>query len=186
MCKCCLPTRLLPCTDKIIFRIDNICLWITLSPAETKFVSTFVYLLLQGCCSEYEGRVRKPVNHTGWMTVVNQTYRAKLVCNHCAIEHFGDVFVLSFSFFIFGLYRDFCHMTESDLLLFRTFWWCFCVVTYLFLIFGLYRDFCHMTESDLLLFLVALGSLSSQQSHWLFGHCYQKDVITRLCILNSK
>ena len=51
------------------------------------------------------------------MTVVTPTDRPKLVRNCCVIEAFGGVFVLSFGFRIFCLYRGFCHRTESDILL---------------------------------------------------------------------
>ena len=38
--------------------------------------------------------------------------------NKSVIEVFGGVCVLSFGFRIFCWYREFCHRTESDLLLF--------------------------------------------------------------------
>ena len=50
---------------------------------------------LHGCWGEWEGWVRKPVNHTSWLSVVTPTDRPKLVRNLCVIELFGDLFVLS-------------------------------------------------------------------------------------------
>ena len=47
--------------------------------------------------------------------------RPKSVRNHCVIEVFGGVCVLSFGFRIFCWYRGFCHRTGSDLLLFLFF-----------------------------------------------------------------
>ena len=52
------------------------------------------------------------------MTVVTQTDRPKSVHNRCVIEVFGGIFVLSIGYRIFCWYRGFCHMIESDLLLF--------------------------------------------------------------------
>ena len=52
------------------------------------------------------------------MTVVTLTDRPESVCNHCVIEVFGGVFVLSIGFLIFCWYRGFCQRTESDLLLY--------------------------------------------------------------------
>ena len=46
---------------------------------------------LHGCCGEWEGWARKPVNHTSWVAVVNPTDRPKSVRNRCVIELFCDV-----------------------------------------------------------------------------------------------
>ena len=50
---------------------------------------------LHGCCGEWEGWTRKPVNHTSCMTVVTPSDRPKSVHNRCAIKLFGYAFVLS-------------------------------------------------------------------------------------------
>ena len=52
------------------------------------------------------------------MAIVTPTDRPKSVRNHCVIEVFGGVFVLSIGFRIFCWYRGFCHRTESYLILF--------------------------------------------------------------------
>ena len=52
------------------------------------------------------------------MTFVTITDRPKSVRYRCVIDVFGGVCLLSFGFRIFCLYMGFCHMTESDLLLF--------------------------------------------------------------------
>ena len=59
-------------------------------------------------------------NHTSGVTAVTPTDRPKSVRNRCAIEVFGDVFMLShfFLFFFFCGCRGICHRTESDLFLF--------------------------------------------------------------------
>ena len=46
------------------------------------------------------------------MTVVTPTDRPKSVLNHCVIEVFGGVCLLSFGFRIFCRYRGSCHRTE--------------------------------------------------------------------------
>ena len=62
---------------------------------------------------------RKPVNHTSWVAVVTPTDRPKSVRNSCLIELFcGVVCVVTLSLWHFCWYRDFCHRTGSDLLLF--------------------------------------------------------------------
>ena len=74
---------------------------------------------LQGCCGEWEGWARKPVNHTSWVAVVTPTDRPKSVRNRCLIELFcGVVCVVTLPFWHFRGCRGFCHRTESDLLLF--------------------------------------------------------------------
>ena len=52
-----------------------------------KCVSFWLY----GCCGEWEGLARKPVNHTSWMAVVTPTDRPKSVRNRCVIELFCGV-----------------------------------------------------------------------------------------------
>ena len=52
----------------------------------------------------------------GWL--VTPTDRPKSVRNHCVIEVFGGVCVLSFGFRSFCSCRGFCHRTGSDLLFF--------------------------------------------------------------------
>ena len=44
--------------------------------------------------------------------------RPKSVLNRCVIEVCGGVFVLSIGFRIFCWCKDFCHRTDSDLLVF--------------------------------------------------------------------
>ena len=74
---------------------------------------------LHGCCGEWEGWARKPVNHTSWVAVVTPTDRPKSVRNRCLIELFCGVFcVFTLPFWHFRGCRGFCHRTESDLLLF--------------------------------------------------------------------
>ena len=74
---------------------------------------------LHGCCGEWEGWARKPVNHTSWVAVVTPTDRPKSVRNRCVIELFCDVvYVVILPFWQFCWCRGFCHRTESDLLLF--------------------------------------------------------------------
>ena len=72
-----------------------------------------------GCCGEWEGWARKPVNHTSWVAVVTPTDRPKSVRNRCVIELFCDVvYVVILPFWQFCWCRGFCHRTESDLFLF--------------------------------------------------------------------
>ena len=74
---------------------------------------------LHGCCGEWEGWARKPVNHTSWVAVVTPTDRPKSVRNRCVIELFCDVvYVVILPFWQFCWCRGFCHRTESDLFLF--------------------------------------------------------------------
>ena len=74
---------------------------------------------LHGCCGEWEGWARKPVNHTSWVAVVTPTDRPKSVCNRCVIELFCDVvYVVILPFWQFCWCRGFCHRTESDLFFF--------------------------------------------------------------------
>ena len=55
-----------------------------------------VSFLLHGCCGEWDGWARKPVNHASWVAVVTPTDRPKSVRNRCVIEHFlVTLFVLS-------------------------------------------------------------------------------------------
>ena len=62
---------------------------------------------------------RKPVNHTSWVAIVTPTDRPKSVRNCCLIELFcGVVCVVTLPLWHFCWYRDFCHRTGSDLLLF--------------------------------------------------------------------
>ena len=83
------------------------------------YSSRAVFVWLHCCCDEWEGLYPlNRFNHTSWMPVVTPTDCLKSVRNRCAIEVFGGVFVLSIGFRIFSWYRDFCHRTESDLLLF--------------------------------------------------------------------
>ena len=56
-------------------------------------------------------------NHISWMAIVTPTVHPRSVRNHCVIEHFGGVFVLSFGF-VFWWYKGFCNWTESDPFLF--------------------------------------------------------------------
>ena len=59
------------------------------------------------------------VNHTSWVAVVTPTDRPKSVRNRCLIELFCSVvYVVNLPFWHFRWCRDFCHRTESDLLLF--------------------------------------------------------------------
>ena len=51
---------------------------------------------LHGCCGEWEGWARKPVNHTSWVGVGTPNDRPKSVRNRYVIELFICVFVLSF------------------------------------------------------------------------------------------
>ena len=75
---------------------------------------------LHGCCGEWEGWARKPVNHTSWVAVVTRTDRPKSVRNRCVIELFCDVvYVVILPFWQFCWCRGFCHRTESDLFLFH-------------------------------------------------------------------
>ena len=50
---------------------------------------------LHGCCGEWKGWARKPVNHTSFMAVVTPTDRPKSVRNRCVIKFVVGVFVLS-------------------------------------------------------------------------------------------
>ena len=79
---------------------------------------------LHGCCGEWEGWARKPVNHTSWVAVVTPTDRPKSVRNRCVIELFCDVvYVDILPFWRFCWCRGFCHhRTESDLFLFLWQW----------------------------------------------------------------
>ena len=61
------------------------------------------------------GTLSTRFDHTSWMTVVAPTDR-----NRCVIVVIGGVFVLSIGFRIFCWFKDFCHRTESNLLLFLT------------------------------------------------------------------
>ena len=57
-----------------------------------------------GFCGLWEGW--DPVNrfnHTSWVAIVTPTDRPKLVRNHCVIEGFGSVFVLSRCFLNFAV-----------------------------------------------------------------------------------
>ena len=54
-----------------------------------------VSFLLHGCCEECEGGPVNQVNHTSWVTVVTPTDRPKSVRNHCLIELFVALCVLS-------------------------------------------------------------------------------------------
>ena len=45
-------------------------------------------------CATFSGSGKvRPVNHTSLLIVVTQTGSPQSVCNRCAIEVFGDVFV---------------------------------------------------------------------------------------------
>ena len=80
---------------------------------------------LHGCCGEWEGWARKPVNHTSWVAVVTPTDRPKSVRNRCVIELFCDVvYVVILPFWQFCWCRGFCHRTESDLFLFLFLYQC--------------------------------------------------------------
>ena len=50
---------------------------------------------LQGCCGEWEGWARKPLNHISLMVVVTRTDCPNSVRNRCVIELFVALFVLS-------------------------------------------------------------------------------------------
>ena len=55
-------------------------------------------------CGQWEGW--DPVNrfnHTSWVAIVTPTDRPKSVRNHCVIEDFGGVFVLSRCFLDFSV-----------------------------------------------------------------------------------
>ena len=80
---------------------------------------------LHGCCGEWEGWARKPVNHNSWVAVVTPTDRPKSVRNRCLIELFCCVVcVVTLPFWHFCLCRGFCHRTESDLFRFvSTIFW---------------------------------------------------------------
>ena len=52
------------------------------------------------------------------MVDVTSTDRPKSVCSRCVIEVFGGVFVFSIGFQISCWHREFCHRTESDLIIF--------------------------------------------------------------------
>ena len=76
---------------------------------------------LHGCCGEWEGWTRKPVNHTSLVAVVTPTGRPNLVRNRCVIKLFcGVVFVVTLPFLHFCWCRRFCHTwrTESNIFLF--------------------------------------------------------------------
>ena len=74
---------------------------------------------LHGCCGEWEGCARWPVNHTSWVAVVTSTDRPKSVRNRCVIELFVALFVLSLCPFDISVgVGFFWHRTESDLFLF--------------------------------------------------------------------
>ena len=74
---------------------------------------------LHGCCGEWEGRAREPVNTTSLVAVVTPTDRPKSVRNHCVIGLFYVVVcVVTLPFWHFCWCRGFCHWTESDLFLF--------------------------------------------------------------------
>ena len=74
---------------------------------------------LHGCCGEWEGWARKPVDHNSWVAIVTPTDRPKSVRNRSVIELFcGVVCVVILPFWHFCWYRGFCHRTESDLFLF--------------------------------------------------------------------
>ena len=74
---------------------------------------------LHGCCGEWKGWTRKPVNHTSWVAVVTRTDRPKSVRNRSVIELFGNFFcVVTLPIWHFCWYKGFCHRTESDLFFF--------------------------------------------------------------------
>ena len=54
-----------------------------------------VSLKIHGCCGDWEGWARKPVNHINWVAVVTLTDRPKSVRNRYVIEVFMAFFVLS-------------------------------------------------------------------------------------------
>ena len=69
----------------------------------------------------FSGKGWYPVNrfnHTSWVAIVTPADRPKSVCNHCVIEVFGGVFVLSRCFLDFCRFGGFCHRTESYLFIF--------------------------------------------------------------------
>ena len=74
---------------------------------------------LHGCCREWKDWARKPVNYTSLVAVVTATDRPQSVCNHCVIELFVALFVLSLcSLDNFVGKRVFFQRTESDLFTF--------------------------------------------------------------------
>ena len=78
---------------------------------------------LHGCCGEWDGW--DPVNrfnHTSWVAIVTPTNRPKSVRNYyscvCNRSFWWRFSVVTLSLgFVFEC-RDFCHRTESDILLF--------------------------------------------------------------------
>ena len=79
----------------------------------------YVSFWLHGCCGNWKGWARKPVNHTSWVAVVTQTDRPKSVRNRCVIELFcGAVCVVSLPVLHICWCRGFCYRNESDLFLF--------------------------------------------------------------------
>ena len=78
---------------------------------------------IHGCCGDWEGWARKPVNDTSWVDVVTPTDRPKSVSNRYVIEC-GVVCVVTSHFWHFCCIRGFCHRIESDLFLFLFLWIC--------------------------------------------------------------
>ena len=80
------------------------------------------------CYGEWEGKARKPVYHTSWMSVVTPTDRYKSVLNRCVFESFGGIslYFVYFSWFfvyievlsglsqIFSFFLNMFHSQEND------------------------------------------------------------------------
>ena len=95
------------------------------------YIRRFIYKFVNVCPFDYTavaGSVKvwpvNQVNHTSWVAVVTPTDRPKSVRSRCLIELFcGVVCVFTLPFWHFRGCRDFCHRTESDLLLFVLIIW---------------------------------------------------------------
>ena len=85
----------------IIFITYAVCVLICMtSPIGVSFKC--VSFLLQGCCGEWEGWARKPVNYTSWVAVVTPIDRPMSARNRCVVELFcGVVCVVTLLFWHF-------------------------------------------------------------------------------------
>ena len=118
------------------------------------YLQIFKYVLLITRLLRGVGRwARKPVNHTSWVAVVTPTDRPKSVRNCCLIELFcGVVCVATLPLWHFCWYRDFCHRTGSDLLLF------------------VFATFCPRRQQSPKKLFIKQSSKSRSHGHWPWSY----------------
>ena len=93
-------------------------------------IRMFIYKFLNVCPFDYtavagSGKVWPviQVNHTSWVAVVTHTERPKSVWNRWVIELFcGVVCVVTLPFWRFFWCRGFCHVVESGLVFFLSYY----------------------------------------------------------------